>query len=156
MKWFERYAAKRKPDHKSPSGFAWVLLDFWKLRIALAVKTHSFLETRTCEVPSLTYVVSGKYLEHRKDGDKGADDYMYTDSEGRWVVHTVSQGHLRAFGRGDSQRLELYPAEKLGDKLLDMPEWMTVNEVEFNSEKQVWLLLFAWCPTVKIVSRIGE
>jgi hypothetical protein len=144
MKWFERYAAKHAPTHKSETGFFWTLFDFRWLHIGLGVKTHSFLEARECEMPSLMYVLSGSYLEHRKNGDKGPEDYVYTDSEGRWAVHAVTQGKLRAWGPGDRQRLELFPAQRLADKLLDMPEWMKANDVEFNSEKQVWLLLVAW------------
>lgn len=144
MKWFERYAAKHKPTYKSDSGFAWLFRRFWKLRIGLVVKTHTVLEARTCEMPSLSLVLDGKYQEHRWEGDKGPDDYVYTDSDGRWVVHEVHAGQVRAFGKGDKQRLELFPAQSVEDRLLDMPEWMTVNEVEFNSEKQVWFLLLAW------------
>lgn len=146
MRWFERYAAKHKPTYKSETGFAWLFRRIWRLHIGLAVKTHSSLDSRACEMPSMVYVLDGNYIEHRKDGEKDADDYEYNDNEGRWAVHTVKQGGLRAWGVGECQRVELFPAQRLEDKLLDMPEWMAAHDVEFNSEKQVWLLLFAWGP----------
>ena len=146
MKWFERYAAKHPPTYKSSTGFTWLLARVWHLHVGLIVKTHSVLEPSKCEMPSLCYVLDGKFLEHRRDGEKDVDDYVYTDSEGRWVVHEVRKGGVRAFGIDDTQRLELFPALSREDRLLDMPEWMTTNDVEFNSEKQVWLLLFAWGP----------
>lgn len=144
MKWFERYAAKRVPHRKSSTGFTWKFFDFWRLHVMLVVKTHSRTESRQCEIPSLAYVLQGKYLEHRLNGQRDTGDWMYTDSEGQWVVHEVLQGRLRAWEVGEKQRIELFPAERLVDRLLDMPEWMTANEVEFNTEKQVWLLLFGW------------
>ena len=144
MRWFERYAAKHKPDFKSSTGFGWKFFDFCRFHVLLAVKTHTVLDTRVCEIRSLSYTLSGNYLEHRRDGDKAFDDYVYTDSEGRWVVHEVHAGQVRLWDKGDEQRMELFPAQSMQDRLFDMPEWMTINDVEFHSEKQVWVLLFAW------------
>lgn len=144
MKWFERYAAKHKPSLSSNTGYGWEIFVLWRLRVALIVKTHTVTHSCKAETPSLTFVLQGKYLEHRLNGEKDIDDWEYTDDEGRWVVHTVEQGRLRAFSTGDKQRVELFPAQRLADKLLDMPEWMTVEDVDFNTERQVWLLAFGW------------
>lgn len=156
MKWFERYAAKHKPDFMSATGYGWKFFDFWRLHALLIVKTHTVIESRPCQVPSLTYVLQGQYLEHRLNGEKIEGDWIYTDSEGRWVVHEVKQGQLRAWEFGERQRIELYPAQRLADKLLDMPEWMGVKDVDFNTERQVWMLSFAWFKTPKVIAEIGQ
>lgn len=156
MRWFERYAAKHKPSHRCEYGFSWILFSFFRLQVRLIVRTHSMLETQVTTYPRVYYTLQGGHLEHRRDGDKGADDYVYSDVEGQWVVHYVPPKRLRAFSRLDMHRTELFPAERLADKLLDMPEWMTANDVEFNTEKQLWLLLFTWVPEYRLIARIGE
>ena len=144
MKWFEKLAARRKPTSKSPSGFYWQLFHFWKLHIRLIVKTHSTTDSRVCQMASLSYVLQGAYLEHRLYGEKDEGDYEYHDAEGRWVVHDVQAREFRAWGVGEKQRIELYPAQNTADKIIDMPEWMALNDVDFNTEKQVWILSFGW------------
>lgn len=149
MKWFERLAGRRAPDLRSSTGLTWVLTRIWRLRVALIVKTHTMESPSTCEVASICYVLNGHYQEHRLDGEKDTGDWCYSDVYGDWVVHEVGPHRLRAWSVGEKQRVELYPARRLADKMLDMPEWMTVHDVDYHTEMRVWLLVIAFMPKEK-------
>lgn len=148
MKWFRRIMTRRKPDGASNIGFLWVLFECRWFGVALVLRHRSDSRfDRPAECNRIKLVLEGEYCQHSEvsaDEKVDKDAYVYLNAEGRWSNRLLQVGELAFERAGHRGGVELLDARTQGERMVDFAEWMALDDVVFDSERQVVWLMIAW------------
>lgn len=149
MKLHRWYAGLRRPEHVSHLGMSWTLLRLgrWSLQLTLRYRSAPDFEGQHFG-DKWAMVIQGSCVFHRQittdrpARNVGAPEvYVYSDDKGRPYVATMLEPCNTYSARdGEIGGLELFPARKMEDRIVDFPKWMAGDEILTETEKQVWLI----------------
>jgi hypothetical protein len=149
MKLHRWYAGQHRPTHITHLGMSWTLLRLgrWSLQLTLRYRSAPDFEGQHFG-DKWAMVIEGCCVFHRQITPEGRparnvwapEVYVYT-SAGRAYVATALEPFKTYSARdGEIGGLELFPARKMEDRIVDFPKWMAGDEILTETEKQVWLI----------------
>lgn len=154
MSWHRRIAERRRPDGLTHLGMMWTLFAcrWFGIALTLRFRSDSSFDQRA-ECNRLRWVVEGEYVEHRElprlgeltpavEVEEGA--YVYGNDEGLWMSRNIATRQITIEPYNTRGGVELLDARTVADKIVDFPRWMEHEDVVFNSERQVWMLVISW------------
>lgn len=154
MKWFTKIMERRAPAYRHDIGFVWPLLTtrWFALGISMRFRSDSTFDQRA-ECYRLRYVLQGSYLEHREMARFGEHEpaertpkgaYRYSNQFGLWACVTRGLHSLSFERKGRRGGVELLGARNTEDALVDFAQWMKPQDVIYDAERPVVLLMLVW------------
>ncbi len=146
MKWYRRIAESRRPDLIDRLGMTWVLFACRWFTVGVVLRTYSNIYAPKAVVSSLRLVLEGEMVDHQQveegtSAKRSPDSYRYRDLAGHvFDAMPAKPGQWIWRPKGCRWSVELMPARNQGDRIVDMPQWMRVDEVLTETEKQCWWL----------------
>lgn len=153
MKWYRKLAERKRPNYIGDNAMGWYLVvtKWFGLALTLRYRSDSTFDQRA-EANRITVILEGTRLRHYEVPRTGEhepaivvpkDAYTYGDKKGLWASvkerpKTVSREIV-----GHRGGIELLPAQRLEDRLVNLPT-LRHEELVFDSEAQVWALVFVW------------
>lgn len=154
MKWLTKFIERRRPKYLSHLGFVWPLLATRRFGIAITMRIRSDASfDHKAECNRLRIVLQGAYLEHRELARYGEfepaervprDAYRYGNAFGLWACVTRSKWSIGFERKGRRGGVELLDARNTQDRLVDFPQWMAPDEVVFDAQRPVVVLMVTW------------
>lgn len=154
MKWLRNYVERKRPDLIENLGYAWQLLScrWFGIGIVMRYRSDTWFNNRN-EANRLILVLDGTYLDHYEIPRTGNNEparrvpkgaYVYGNQRGLWACVTRNRGALVYKRAGARSGLELLSPRNTDDKIIDFAKWMRHEEVVFDAERPVILLMLTW------------
>lgn len=154
MKWLHRYVERNKPQLIEELGFAWPLLmtRWFGLGLVMRFRSDSSFDQRN-EANRLILVLDGSYLDHYEIPRTGEHEpavgtpdgaYTYGNQYGLWVCVERIAWDLVSKPVGSRGGVELLPPRNTEERIIDYPEWMDHEQVVFDGERPVLMLVLTW------------
>lgn len=150
-KLLRRYAERHVPTVHENKYFRWRLFDFGPLRIYLWAWTKSCVKREEVfnvrDRHNWLLLVDGEarlHYEHDFADPLPPESYRFVRQDVWFVARLFSQGEIAYFRGGEQFEVDLAAARTYAEKIFDMPEWMTPNDVLFDTERQAWVLDIGW------------
>lgn len=145
MRWYRRIAERRRPDHFGHLGMTWVIFASRWVTVGIVLRTLSSSNAPRAVVHSLRKILEGRMIDHQEvqplTPARSPDSYQYLDSRNTvFDAMPVKQGDWLWRPKGLRWAVELYPPQNTGERIVDMPRWMAVEEVMTETEQQCWWL----------------
>ena len=145
-------AEKRRPDSKGESFLEWTLISnrFLHLTLICFTQSEDKDDFRPSESAHALVALHGDYMLVQQERVYDREIGQMLTAE---VVTHFYPPSFHFFDAADLYHIELYPPEKYEDSILDMPRWMSVNDVLMDTRKQAWFLTWSWSWKGSITSR---
>jgi hypothetical protein len=136
-------AEKRRPDDIGREHLGWFLFKSRFLQVNLVCQTHSDEDNdfRPSTLPHALWLLEGEYTLVRQEKFFSVEDQKWLTAE---IAEYFDRPAFHVFAPEDLYHIELYPAKTYGETILDMPGWMTMKDVRFDTQSQVWFLTWGW------------